>query len=166
MSTDLSKKVKTLLSDVGSIEKFWGNLNYDGVLDEWHEQCVEFLADNIGPVPPHSYLFATSAVFAEKYPDHKTDPDTYAVTRKHELGTFESMPEIVIDTERCLKMGPQSAVFNIIIALVEELLHVKYPEFNEAQIGDLTNNLTEKYLSIKLPERFREASQRGRRSIV
>jgi len=70
--------------------------------------------------------------------------------------TSPSVPaNIVIDLQTLLSSNPESFVANLVLNVMEELLHSVYPLNTEGKTKELLYPLAEGFLCIKLPEEYK-----------
>ena len=65
---------------------------------------------------------------------------------------------IVIDLQTLLSLNAESFVLNFALTIFEELLHSVYPLDTETQTHKLLCPLAEEFLSIKLPDEYKNAT--------
>jgi hypothetical protein len=63
--------------------------------------------------------------------------------------------QVVIDLQKLLSYNAESFVLNFVLTILEELLHSVYPLNTESQTHKLLYPLAEEFLSIKLPEEYK-----------
>lgn len=91
------------------------------------------------------------------------DKDWYATGKSSKKPTafiihslLPSIPAyIVIDLQALMSNNPESFVVNIVLNLMEELLHSAYPLNTESQIKELLYPLVENFLDINIPEEYK-----------
>ena len=74
------------------------------------------------------------------------------------VGTKLGRNLIYIDVETPFRLlqseSPNTFVINVSLVILEELLHVLYPQLSEDDITPMTRQLTENFLGIQLPQAF------------
>lgn len=158
----LSSRFKKYLREAGEVEKSFMGI-YDGILEEWLEDCLAFIEGRVGKVPPHVVQFLGSDEFKLKFrTGRNSEPDTYAVRMQRGGG----LSDIAIDFGKLEGLPREDLVVNFFLGLVEELLHTRYGlTLGEAEIGKLTNELTEEFLGISLGNEYKQKSLRRRRNL-
>jgi hypothetical protein len=161
------ERFETFVEKARMIQRHAYMPEFDGVLEEWEQECEEFLIGEFGKGPAHVCTYADSALFGVKFWQYQdTAPDTYAFCAWRQKDEFKTTPEVVMDFDQIATLPAESLVLNFFLAMLEEKLHIRFPEKDEAQIGELTNALTEKFLGVKLPEPFEKESYERRRALV
>jgi hypothetical protein len=142
-------KVKRLVAQFKKARKS-GDTAFNSMLQDVVEECFQAVAARYGKVTRYKIVLCNARTFADllsHQPVMGTIPTAF-------INKLEGI--ITINLDAFLGDTWGTLVVNLVMNLMEEILHATFPFANEPRIKKMTYELSEEYLEMKIPSSYKE----------